>query len=311
MKKSYQPGDILIFKAEDDFLSRSIAWLTNSDVSHSAMFYTKDSIVETIAPGVVQNQVRTGKGDFAYLLRLTPAKDSAPLIQAAKKYMDAGTQYNFPALLYLGGLLLCRRITPTTRLLSITERIMDAACLELDKLLQRLAKHPGNRSMVCSQFVYQVYEDCGEDYRIHIHGALQNGFKQENMLQETHTIRLLDLQEHAAISLADTRESDLDAVSDGECVIRDVEEEDNLIAQLYQALSSADIENSIAMDTIERDGSFGMVPIVNKFAGKLKKLTQVLGMDAPIDSLFVAPADFVYHAENLENLGGIQIERIR
>lgn len=300
MKQFYEPGDILIFKAEDSFLSKSIAWLTDSDVSHGAMFYTRDSIVETIAPGVVVNQVRTGMGDPAYLLRLSPAKDPAPLLKAAKKYLDAGTQYNFPALLYLGGLLLCRKITPTAKLLSVAERIMDIACLELDKLLQKLAKHPENRSMVCSQFVYQVYEDCGEDYRIRIHSGSTNGF-----MSDERTIRLMDL-----------RNQNFRTAPDSVGTYSDMENEETLIEELYQALSGAEAdifmdENILSGDLILKGVSNSIVPTVNKFAGKLEELMKILGSDAPVDSLFVAPADFVYHAQNLENKGEVQIERIR
>lgn len=289
MNTQYQLGDIIIFKAGDEALSKCIAWLTDSDVSHSAMIYTEDSITETIAPGVVVNKIETGKGEAAYLLRLSPAQDPKPLIKAAKKYLDAKTHYNFPALLYLAGLLLFRRIRPTKKVLLVTERIMTLACLELDKILQKLTKHPKNRSMVCSQFVYQVYHDCGKDYEIRIHN---NGMKK--MDSASGAICLYDLRgqssTHGLQSMSAYQE------------VRESPEE--LMIQLYEALNQSDLTNSILVE------SSRIQPIIDRFCDKLEELMKLLKTDMPIDSLFVSPADFVYHAENLENKGEILIERI-
>lgn len=289
MNTQYQLGDILIFKAEDDYLSKCIAWLTDSDTSHSAMIYTKDSITESVAPGVMTNKIETGKGEAAYLLRLTPARNPKPLIDAAKKYLDAGTHYNFPSLLYLAGLLLFRKIRPTNKLLNITERIMTCACLELDKLLQKLATHPENRSMVCSQFVYQVYYDCGKDYQIRIHNESMNTLK-----QDTGAVRLYDLCNQNFTS-----------ANDASVKNRIIEESsDELIEQLYEALHPADLTNAVSLE------NFRTPPIIDLFSQKLHKLMEILDSDMPIDSLFVSPGDFVYHSENLENKGELLIERI-
>lgn len=289
MNTSYQLGDILVFKAEDDALSKCIAWLTDSDVSHCAMFYTEDSITETIAPGAVTNKIEIGKGEAAYLLRLNPSQDPRPLLNAAQKYIDAGTRYNFPALLYLAGLLLFRKIRPTGKLFFVIEKIMTLACLELDNLLQTLAKHPEYRSTVCSQYVYQVYYDCGVDYQIRIH----NGFTNE-IIQTPEKIRLFDLCNQNCTFLAASSYTN-------EKVTESPEE---LIRQLCKALDPRDISNVISVENL------GVPPIVNLFSTKLQKLVDILSTDMPIDSLFVSPADFVYHAENLENIGEILIERI-
>lgn len=289
MNNPYQLGDIIIFKAEDDIFSKCIAWLTDSDVSHSAMIYTEDSITEMIAPGAVVNKIQTGKGEAAYLLRLTPPRDPRPLLNAAEKYLNAKTQYNFPALLYLGGLLLFKRIRPTKKLLCIAERIMTLACLELDKLLQKLAKHPENRSMVCSQYVYQVYYDCGKEYQIQIHSDRSNRFH-----QQSDTIRLFDFHNENLASQVKSPHTNL--------LVSEAPEE--LMTQLYEALSQSDLTNVVSAEHIE------IQPVIDAFCEKLQLLMGILRTDMPIDSLFVTPADFVYHAENLENRGEILMERI-
>lgn len=289
MNNPYQLGDIIIFKAEDDIFSKCIAWLTDSDVSHSAMIYTEDSITEMIAPGAVVNKIQTGKGEAAYLLRLTPPRDPRPLLNAAEKYLNAKTQYNFPALLYLGGLLLFKRIRPTKKLLCIAQRIMTLACQELDKLLQKLAKHPENRSMVCSQYVYQVYYDCGKQYQIQIHSDCSNRFH-----QQSDTIRLFDLHNENLASQVKSPHTNL--------LVSEAPEE--LMTQLYEALSQSDLTNVVSAEHIE------IQPVIDAFCEKLQLLMEILRTDMPIDSLFVTPADFVYHAENLENRGEILMERI-
>ena len=41
-----KPGDIIIFDGGDNWVSKSICWLTNSTVSHAAMVYKEQKIVE-------------------------------------------------------------------------------------------------------------------------------------------------------------------------------------------------------------------------------------------------------------------------
>ena len=105
-------------------------------------------------------------------MRLCPEKDPAPLVAAAKRYLDEDVQYDYPDLIFFAGLLIYRAVRPTPRWQKITDLILNMACRELDRLLNKVI-HKGNVPvMVCSQLVYQCYADCGTDYRI----ILKDGF---------------------------------------------------------------------------------------------------------------------------------------
>ena len=63
-------------------------------------------------------------GEKAYLLRLSPEKDPAPLIAAAKRYLDEDVQYDYPDLIFFAGLLIYRTVRPTPRWQKITDLIL-------------------------------------------------------------------------------------------------------------------------------------------------------------------------------------------
>ena len=140
MKPILKPGDIIIFKAADHWISKSIAWLTGSDVSHAAMACENNTMVEMGLSGIsVCNvcAVEGMEGDEAYLLRLNPEKPVAPLVEAAAKYVNAQTRYDIPALAILAGMIIYRKIRKTPEMVHATDLILNGACLLLDRVIQR------------------------------------------------------------------------------------------------------------------------------------------------------------------------------
>ena len=169
-----KPGDVIIFEAGDSWLSKCIAKLTNSTVSHAAIRYSGDNMIEMGGNGIQLSSCRETAhgGEKAYLLRLSPEKDPAPLIAAAKRYLDEDVQYDYPDLIFFAGLLIYRTVRPTPRWQKITDLILNMACRELDKLLNKVIHKGDVPVMVCSQLVYQCYADCGSGYRIMLKDGL-------------------------------------------------------------------------------------------------------------------------------------------
>lgn len=309
MDQILQLGDIVIFKAEEDLLSKCIAWLTNSDVSHAAMIYGNDAIVEVGSNGVGVHKVAISGGNEAYLMRLSSAPDPVPLRNAADAYLNAGTKYDFGGLIFLGGLLILRKIYPNKMLLKITRKIIQAGCLLLDKLIQKHVLKNPNGAVVCSQLIYQIYYDCGAGYRIEIkHGDFENGC----------AIRLIDLvnEEFFSEGKLPTSPEDDFICQDGAPTSQDgplidqnglsISQED-LVSQLYEALEES---TSLDSNAISFDSLKDIKPLVQHFLSRLQSLLDLLGSDMPIDALFVTPGDLVYHAENLEKVCTIGIERV-
>lgn len=306
MSTKLNKGDIIIFKAGNDWLSKSIAWLTNSDVSHAAMVYSENSIIEVGGKGIGIHKVNISNGQEAYVMRLQPNVDSAPLIHSADKYFKNQIQYDFPALFLLAGLLVRKKMTPTAKLISITNRILSSVCLELDKYIQKAVLHHQERAMVCSQLVYQIFYDCGGKYRIQIN--------------ENNKFRLMDASNSATVCLQDLAEN----LTDKSNIIADIQPSEKLQLEQDNSIDDEDIkelyttlcESKEIVPTIGKDFTNSIPNLQDSsyyariFIDKTKKIMSLLGSNLPIDAMFVTPADFVYHASNLKKQGMIELKRI-
>lgn len=287
-------GDILVFKAGDNWLSKTIAWLTDSDVSHAAMMLDDRRMVEMSANGIYAGNVEALEGNDALLLRLNPERDPKPLADAAQRYIDCKTRYDFPALVYLAGLIIYHRIRPTEKYVVITDLILRGACVALDRLIQSVVLKNPDKAMVCSQLVYQVYEDCGKEYHIGIEGGLLQANRDTD--RSDGCVCLADL-------IYSAPDLDQDMVSDNSAV-PDAEE---LARSLYQALSEQETEDSL--DFAQAD--LGSLPSWAKcMLEKLEEFLEKSKSNLPIDALFISPADLTYKSTNLDTAGRLDIARL-
>lgn len=293
-------GDVLIFEAGDNWVSKSIAFLTKSNVSHSAMVYSDDSIVEMGTTGIQVNHFGLkSSGEKAYLLRLHPEHNPAPLIKAAEQYIQEDVEYDFASLVFLAGLLIYRNVRPTPKWKKITDIVLGYACLGLDKLLNRLMHKSNQKVMMCSQLVYQCYYDCGEDYRIRIRDGRLQANLDNSSINTDGSIRIVDLLDENIVEVAN---QDMVASALPEQI--DVEE---LAKELYESLEEAsEVENDLLLDSSE------LVAIsskAQKFLDLLEKILEKSSSEIPLPALFVTPADILEHAENLEKMGMVQVSR--
>lgn len=295
-------GDILVFKAGNNWLSKTIAWLTDSDVSHAAMMLDDRRMVEMTASGIYAGGVEALEGDDAILLRLSPERDTQPLAEAVQRYIDCKTRYDFPALVYLAGLIVYHRIRPTEKYVAITDLILRGACVALDQLIQSVVLKNPDKAMVCSQLVYQVYEDCGKEYHIGIEGGLLQADKDSD-------------RSDGCICLADLiwGAPDLDLASG--VSVRDYETPENflipdvdeLAKKLYLAMTEQETEDS--MDFTMAD--LGSLPSWAKLMlEKLEEFLEKSQSNLTIDALFISPADLAYKSTNLDTVGWLDISRL-
>lgn len=300
--KELNQGDIVIFKAENNWLSKSIAYLTDSDVCHAAMVYSGSSLVEIGASGPVISNINILSGEGAYILRLNGITDPRPLIETADKYLNAETRYDFPALFTLGLLLIYKKLTPSTKLLTILEHLFAVITLQLDRLIQK-ALHHKDRAMVCSQFIYQIFDDCSEEYHIQIkNGTLWSGCEKNNYIN---TFKLADYFKLIKIP-DDFKNPSQAAFTADEITQKEIEQ---LSYELYQAMSEADaIKNEQTVENLYNNIA-PVAALAKKFYSNLQHLLDILNCDTPIDSLFVTPADILYHSLNTTRLGMLDIER--
>lgn len=311
MKTTLQEGDMLLFFAGNTWLSRSIAYLTNAEVTHASMVYSEDSIIEILSDGPQVNKIslkeNEKQGHKAYLMRHTPALDFAPLKQSADTYLHSNVFYDFPGLYLLGGLLIYHKIVPSPQILKCAELILEAGVLMLDRFIHQKLLHHTGKPMVCSQFIYQLFYDCGGDYRIPIiNGCFSEKKKTDACCQGE--ICLADLlkedsaiETENAISSFSIKKEDMTSPSLTE----------DLSEKLYLALSqSGQAPLELNLQSAKPHDISKVLSRARQFLDKVKQLQQKLGMDFPLDAMFVTVADLAYHAPSLKKIDTVYVERL-
>lgn len=286
-------GDILIFEAGDSWLSKSIALLTHSTVSHAAILYRDAAIIEMGGKGITVSQFQeTVTGEHAYLLRLQDEPNPAPLIQAADRYLKEGVVYDFADLVLVAGLLIYRAVRPTPRWQKITDLLLNFVCYQLDQLLNQIL-HSGEKinAMVCSQMVYQIYQDAGKEYEI----VLKNALLQADYNSDT--VRLIDL----------VKNSNFDALVMTEFSVKSVDI-DSLARELYFALNEAqEVDNNMILQASDVQS---LAPVAARFLDLIEKILDTSAINIPLEAMFVAPSDLLEHSENLQQYGTMKLERV-
>lgn len=286
MTHDIKTGDVAVFEAENDWISKSIALITRSDVSHAALVHQDMTFAEMGLSGIQSNPfcVDEEKGRKVYFLRLTPEKDAAALSAAAQKYIDAKVEYDKPSLFLLAGYLIYRQIRkPTARWRTAADFIISAGIWAIDKLINQ-AKN--KKAMVCSQFVYQCYFDCGREYRIDISPR-----ELAPELSASGQLCLADLAKEAG------------PVAEAPMLLSISEEE--LAKELYLALSE-EVDTSAFL--LASDLS-SVASKAKTFIEKLEDLLKILSLEMPVSALFVTPADLLQNASNLALKATVKISR--
>lgn len=300
--KELRPGDVVIFKAGDDWIGKSIAWLTDSDVSHAAIMLENMTMAEMGASGIHVGKVQAQQGSGAMVLRLSPEKDSAPLVAAAQKYVDRQTRYDFPVLALLAGLIIYRKIRPTPKMVEITDVLVRAACSALDRLIQIALKDP-SQAMVCSQLVYQVYNDCGKEYRIKING----GQLQDCAAAGADNAAPTDDGFICLAELVSSAQADCAEPVMATAASRTEVDEQKLAEELFCALQQ---QGETADSDLCADNLGALPAWCARFLDRLEEFLEATKSELPIDALFITPADIAYHADNLSLIEEIALNRV-
>lgn len=233
-------GDVLLFSVlQGDIISSLIGLLTNSDVSHAALYADEEKQTLLEATGehpVLENPARerfAGRTIHVYRNRALPLLD--PVVETGRKYLQQKLPYGG---IYLLGLLLVT--SKYCRFRWDRETAGAAICLlastyqALRSLLE--GSHP---TAFCSQFVAKCYEEAGEPYQLHykqpvipldacagdgerslllealeemdsgelnIDGADPDGYEENFMIQEL-SENVFDPEKHGAILLQSARDA--------------------------------------------------------------------------------------------------------
>lgn len=255
-------GDVLLFSVlQGDIISSLIGLLTNSDVSHAALYADEEKQTLLEATGehpVLENPARerfAGRTIHVYRNRALPSLD--PVVETGRKYLQQKLPYGG---IYLLGLLLVT--SKYCRFRWDRETAGAAICLlastyqALRSLLE--GSHP---TAFCSQFVAKCYEEAGEPYHLHykqpvipldarvgdgdrsllsealeemeagklnVDGAGPDGYEENFMIQEL-SENVFDPEKHGAVLLQSARDAMTDQSENGGFVCSSFKEKIELI----------------------------------------------------------------------------------
>lgn len=317
------PGDILLFSGEKgSFISEAIMFLTGAPVSHAAMTYQPNSsIIEESPPAVQTNSASERfKGRKITVMRLDPPQaDYDPVLAAAKGYLNDREPYAFSNLYLVGILLIYKKFTPNTLTQKITIKILKKLTAEILSFYNK-HKNPEKLPMVCSQFVYQCYDDAGKDYRLNVRDGVLMAAKSDLNVHES----LLDQAMSRARNDTSTAfRNSLEAISAKAEVVEPKDSDEDLAKELLEALQpstalKAEAEIPLEDDLVVAIQEFSQAAHMLRTGATIpeNELLQANTLRSPSASMaflkaeeayFVSPADLLQHCTNLKQVGEIVI----
>lgn len=163
-------GDVLLVGGDGSLLCKAITRLTESDFTHAALCVKKPghgsqiSVVhenEPHAGDLVMSEKFLVQRDVR-VFRRKGIEDLSGVSAVAMAAVDKQEPYAYSSLVLLALLLVYRKCTPRTLSQRVAMEILKRATAFIEQSIARIV-HPGKHPMVCSEFVYQVYLDAGEE----------------------------------------------------------------------------------------------------------------------------------------------------
>ena len=314
------PGDILTFEGEEsDDISSLIMLLTNSMVTHGALYF-QNSPVEALADagrdGIHAHEVIEKEDSrCAYVCRLQ--KDSKgdfftdseilPVLKSAMGYIKSDLPYPFSDLALLAMILVFKDCSHVSIKQRVIIGILKIVAAEIKKLIDQ-KKHKGKHTMVCSSFVYQCYQDASKDaprLKIKLHNSDINVLNRANQAPT-----LFDLYaEHAAEYDFDTTK--FMTLKQG----ADESEEDfkpeDLKGLLKEALQDAGntrvmlVKNNILSLAIEEF----LKKLLEFFGYTFNSIKELIDNASELRSMFITPNDLCYNIDNAQKVGFVRLYR--
>lgn len=302
MLDNLQVGDILLVHASS-ILDECIAFLTNSKYSHAAMVVDNDpnhlSAIDLTSGGVCINNLVESKKHKIDVMRLKSNLDTEPLVERANAYMNT-TQFDFPALILLGGMLISNKLHLNSIFGKVVNELLVLGCAELDNILKKCDPTNKGNELVCSQFVYQVYNDVGDDYKLNIEDGFLWNSSDNSIAKEFQHLYDEILKNDKIKNKEDESKKSEDKKAEIKKLSTVTEKHENLFGKLHKLIKNHSEDLSFSdMNTLECTPIKGNGDVVEFFMSGVIKLMYELEIDAPIESLFISAGD-LRNATNLE-----------
>ncbi len=320
--KDLKPGDVLLFSGEKgSLISEAIMFLTGAPVSHAAMAYSPSSTIVEETPPAVQTNPAAQRfiNRTISVMRHTPAQPSyTPVLDAATGYLNNEEPYANANLYLVGALLIYRKFAPDTALQRIIIKILKKITASIITYFNQ-HQYPGKLPMVCSQFVFQCYEDAGAGYRLRI---------KDGVLGSTGVAAALPslLDQAIARVRSETAPAFRDFIAANTAMALaapEMQSDEELAGELLQALRDAPVMRTEATPPLDDalivaihefgqailSVRTGVAPAGDELlqASALRMASNSMAMLKTEEGYFVTPADLLLHCPTLTKVGTIDI----
>ncbi|MGH9151602.1 MAG: hypothetical protein ACRD03_04150 [Acidimicrobiales bacterium] len=164
----FTAGDVLLFHGHG-FVSWGIRRFDGTDVNHAAIALDATTLGEAGGRGLQRTPIDVAVKSNRYMrVRRHPDPDLAPVVTTASAYLDEGRPYAYQQIVLLALLASTRKLPLTGIARRMLRSILDHGAAALNAFVDR----DGNRSMICSEFVYRAFGEVVADpvdrYRVRI-----------------------------------------------------------------------------------------------------------------------------------------------
>ncbi|MDF2889481.1 MAG: hypothetical protein K0R23_3866 [Lacrimispora sp.] len=299
-------GDILLLEPSEDKISKIIAWVTRSEVSHTALSCGPDkstgTVIEETPPNAVEDTILTRTARTAYVMRLNPGNnDCQPVMNIAARYVKEELPYAHAQLPFIGLYCITNNMLGDTGLQGLVTRIVKLSMGILMEL-EDVVIYKGREAMMCSQFAYHCYKEAGEGYEIH--------------LKENTGFHLIDQIIETIQSDPSSYNNRIFNVSVENSPVTN-ENVDETINQLYEALSKNQNEVELsAPQKLPDDTIIEVTRFCIQFVKTFTKGLETNGSDAvcylqklkDMYEFFISPGDLLKNTVNLTCMGTVDYE---
>lgn len=306
-------GDVLVMQGPKGWgdmslhlaLDKAIMWLTDSDVTHGAIYLGDIDgthyLIDDGLKGIARHTMTLDGGEpvLWYVRRPTVDAPLTPVLDVAKKYEDEPTAYDWELLAMVGFLLLFKKMTDNDAYHKALLEFMMSVVSYIDKNTHK----SGTRYFICSQYVATCFEEAGDKYALDI----VNGNLQTKSMAEGVTLIDYCLTNSKLVS------DNIDLMA-GETVSEPTGEDIKALIEAYtntDSLMSMDEHNQLFSQLVNVTDTFlelffevnasalGLKPTDWDSAEKRFSLAKKYQAD------FVTPADLKSHCANLKDIGTV------
>lgn len=306
-------GDVLVMQGPKGWknmsmhlaLDKAIMWLTDSDVTHGALYLGKiDGTHYLIDDGLkgIERHTMTHQGGepvLWYVRRPTIKEPLAPVLDIAKKYEGESTAYDWELLTMVGFLLLFKKMTDNDLYHRTLLYFLKKAVVFIDKHTHKA----GTRYFICSQFVATCFEEAGKQYALDVEGG---NLQAKSLAQEATLIDYCLTNSKLAskpVMTLQTEDISEPTPEDVKLLIESYDDESKLL--------NMDEHNQLFGELVSVTDSFlELFFKINAKALDLKpedwdSAEKRFALAKKYQADFITPADLKSHCKNLEDIGTV------